>query len=195
MRRFSMHSRILFGMVAWLLGAATATAGSLLAVSLLGQGITGGSRELMTQDAVNNELASAAAESSPSASAIVTPSARPSPTEATPTPAPAATSASPVPGPTTATASPVATSDSPTVSTGGTVLTSSGGQVLAACQATGAYLISWSPLQGYEVAGVSRGPAATARVTFESTANRVTMAVSCSAGVPSAATTVRPGDE
>jgi len=36
-----VHSRILFGAAAWLLGAATATTGSLLAVSLLGQGITG----------------------------------------------------------------------------------------------------------------------------------------------------------
>ena len=34
-----MHVRILAGVGAWLLGAGTATAGSLLAVSLLGQGI------------------------------------------------------------------------------------------------------------------------------------------------------------
>ena len=57
---------------------------------------------------------------------------------------------------------------------------------MASCQAAGAYLISWSPLQGYEVSGVNRGPAATARVTFESTTQQVTMVVSCSAGVPSA---------
>jgi len=36
-----VHRRILFGVAAWLAGAATATAGSLLAISLLGQGITG----------------------------------------------------------------------------------------------------------------------------------------------------------
>jgi hypothetical protein len=75
------------------------------------------------------------------------------------------------------------------------VLTSRGGEVVAACQAAGAYLISWSPLQGYEIAGVTRGPAATARVTFDSDANRVTMVVSCSAGVPSAASYTRVGDE
>ena len=34
LRWCSVHKRILFGIVAWLLGAATATAGSLLAVSL-----------------------------------------------------------------------------------------------------------------------------------------------------------------
>jgi hypothetical protein len=66
------------------------------------------------------------------------------------------------------------------------VLTSPGGDVVASCQPAGAYLISWSPLQGYEVSFVARGPAATARVTFESHATRVTMVVSCSAGVPSA---------
>jgi len=61
--------------------------------------------------------------------------------------------------------------------------------VVASCQPAGAYLISWSPLQGYEVDGVIRGPAVTARVTFSPTtvsptAREVTMVVSCSAGVP-----------
>ena len=57
-----MHRRILFGVAAWLLGAATATAGSLLAVSLLGQGITGGTGPLLSQVAVNRALASESAE-------------------------------------------------------------------------------------------------------------------------------------
>ena len=65
MRRSSMRGRILFGVTAWLLGAATATAGSLLAISLLGQGITGNSGQLLTQDAVNKALASEATEASP----------------------------------------------------------------------------------------------------------------------------------
>jgi serine/threonine-protein kinase len=77
----------------------------------------------------------------------------------------------------------------------GTVLTSPGGEVVAACQATGAYLVSWSPLQGYEADDVSRGPAATARVTFSAGKSRVTMTVRCSAGVPSATSTTQPGDE
>lgn len=68
----------------------------------------------------------------------------------------------------------------------GTLLTSAGGEVVASCQGSGAYLDTWSPSQGYEVSQVNRGPAATAQVTFTSTANRVTMVVSCSAGVPSA---------
>jgi hypothetical protein len=36
---------------------------------------------------------------------------------------------------------------------------------------------------------VIRGPAVTARVTFNSATNSVTMVVSCSAGVPTATTT------
>jgi hypothetical protein len=196
-----MHSRILFGVVAWLLGAATATAGSLLAVSLLGQGITGNSGPLLTQDAVNKELASEAAEASASASVTVTASAEPSGTHATATPSPVTASMSPVQAPTPVTTTPVTTTPvtttaPPTASSGGTVLTSPGGEVVAACQAAGAYLVSWSPLQGYEVGDVSRGPAATARVTFESNASRVIMTVSCSAGVPTATSSTRGvGDE
>lgn len=190
MRRCSVHRRILFGVAAWLLGAATATAGSLLAISLLGQGITGNSGQLLTQDAVNGALVSEAAEASSDGSPSVSPTAAHggSPS-ATPAATPSAVSASPAPAPDPATA----TAASP--STGGTVLTSSGGEVVADCQTAGAYLISWSPSQGYEVDTVSRGPAATARVTFDSASSRVTMVVSCSAGVPAAATYTREGDD
>jgi len=183
-----VHRRILFGVAAWLLGAATATAGSLLAISLLGQGITGDSGQLLTQDAVTRALASEAADASPSPVTsprrqLASPSAparAPASASATATPAATATSA-PAPDPATAAA--------PALADGGTVLTSAGGEVVASCQPAGAYLISWSPLQGYEVDGVIRGPAVTARVTFSPvtvspTAREVTMAVSCSAGVP-----------
>jgi hypothetical protein len=62
--------------------------------------------------------------------------------------------------------------------------------VVADCRPAGAYLVSWSPVPGYESGTVIRGPAVTARVTFNSAANSVTMMVSCSAGVPTATTTV-----
>ena len=61
-----------------------------------------------------------------------------------------------------------------------------GGEVVATCQSGGAYLLSWSPLQGYGVYFVRRGPAATARVSFDSLNFQVTMIVTCSAGVPTA---------
>jgi hypothetical protein len=185
-----VHRRILFGVVAWLLGAATATAGSLLAISLLGQGITGNSGQLLTQDAVSRALASQAAEAPPSAAASATSGPAASAPARTAPAASATPAATDVPAPgqgaDTGTASP---------SGDGTVLTSAGGEIVASCQAAGAYLVSWSPLQGYEVDSVNRGPAATARVTFESTTQRVTMVVSCSAGVPSAASYSGEADE
>jgi hypothetical protein len=70
------------------------------------------------------------------------------------------------------------------------VLTSPGGTVLAQCRQAGAYLVSWSPVQGYEASSVARGPAAQARVVFESGAETVTITVTCpdgTAGVPVAA--------
>jgi hypothetical protein len=76
-----------------------------------------------------------------------------------------------------------------------TALTSQGGTVVAECQPPGAYLVSWSPAQGYEAGKVVRGPATAAQVTFESTANSVTMVVSCSSGVPTATTTVSGGGD
>jgi hypothetical protein len=186
-RRCGVHRRILFGVAAWLLGAATATAGSLLAISLLGQGITGDPGRLLTQDAVTRALASEAAEAS--SPPVTTPSrqlASPSPS-ASATPAATGTSPPHASDP----ASAPAPGTAPGAANGGTVLTSAGGEVVASCQPAGAYLISWSPLQGYEVDGVTRGPAVTARVNFSPvavspTAREVTMVVSCSAGVPSA---------
>lgn len=183
-----MHRRILFGVVAWLLGAATATAGSLLASSLLGQGITGNAAQLLTQDAVNRALASESAE--PPAGTQGRPtaarSAMPSPDAPTTTPAPPVTASPAVTaGPAQDPATAAATAE-PSDHPDGTVLTSAGGDVVASCQASGAYLISWSPSQGYEVSGVNRGPASTAQVTFYSSSNRVTMVVSCSTGVPTA---------
>ena len=62
-------------------------------------------------------------------------------------------------------------SPSPQAATG-TVLTSQGGTVLAECRSAGAYLVSWSPTQGYEATGVIRGPAATTRAIFESDGTR-----------------------
>ncbi len=180
-----VHMRILVGVGAWLLGAGTATAGSLLAVSLLGQGIADGPGQQLTTAAVKSALAREAQEGSPAdflttpppvpTSSVTRPAAsRPSVTQ----PALAAPSVTP-----SATPAVSQTSASPSPpAAGGTVLTSQGGTVLAECRSAGAYLVSWSPTQGYEATGVIRGPAATARVIFESDANSVTMVVSCPDG-------------
>ncbi len=186
-----MHVRILAGVGAWLLGAGTATAGSLLAVSLLGQGIADSPGQQLTAAAVNRALAREAREAGQAAQAGSPPASSPAPSSrrtrpAAPRPAetqPAGAGGT-APAPSQAAASPSAQADA------GTVLTSPGGTVLAECRQAGAYLVSWSPVQGYEASSVARGPAAQARVVFESGAETVTMTVTCpdgTAGVPVAA--------
>ena len=175
--------RILAGVGAWLFGAGTATAGSLLAVSLLGQGIAASPSQQLTGAAVNRALAR---ESRGPGQGV--PSATPSPVHTSGTARPAATrttASRPVrvsPASSTATAAPPAAVSPGPQAAAGTVLTSAGGTVLAECLAAGTYLVSWSPTQGYEASDVTRGPTATARVVFESAAKSVTMTVTCPDG-------------
>ena len=181
------------GVGAWLVGVGAATAGSLVAVSLLGQGIAPSTSQQLSSDAVNRALAIETTE------AGVSPSPTPSKPRPRKTPPPSSTPSQPQAQPQV---KPVTTRPSPTHSPrptssaaftpASTVLTSQGGTVVANCPSGEAYLVSWSPTQGYEVGTVTRGPAVTAQVTFESNANTVTMVVSCTAGAPAATTTVSP---
>jgi serine/threonine-protein kinase len=204
--------RIAVGVGAWLLGVGAATGGSLLAVSLLGQGIAANTSQQLTAAAVSRALASETSDP-PNQGTTTLPSATPSPVRssrtrrpATPPPQPEVTpsshrasadpTASPTPHPTgrtgatpTPTPSPTPTHTTPPP----TVLTSQGGSVVAECLSAGAYLLSWSPTQGYEAGQVLRGPAPTVQVAFQSYANTVTMVVSCSTGVPTATITVTNG--
>ena len=192
-----MQARVFMGVSAWLVGVGTATAGSLVAVSLLGQGIAPSTSQQLSSDAVNRALAVEATEASVSASG--SPSPAPSKLRPRKTPSPSSPPSQP---PAQPQVKPVATQPSPTRSPqparstastpASTVLTSQGGTVVAECPSGEAYLVSWSPTQGYEVDTVTRGPAVTARVTFDSNANIVTMVVSCTAGTPAATTTVTP---
>jgi hypothetical protein len=163
-----MRTRIVIGAGAWLLGAAAATAGGLLVVSELGEGISGSpaSQQSSVAAAVQAQASQAAAQ----------PSLSPTPRSQRSTGAQSGTSG--------------AGGSGSTASTSGTVLSSSGGTVVAQCATTGVFLLSWSPQQGFAASSVVRGPATTARVVFTTTASRVTMVVSCASGVPSAATTV-----
>ena len=178
-----MSARFLAGVGAWLLGAVVATGGSLLAVSLLGRGIIApAASQQLTVAAVNRALASEAAEAArPSPTA--TPPAAPSPT-----PLRRHTKVRPVVPATPAAAAPAPQPTS-------TVLTSVGGTVVARCGTTGAYLVSWSPQQGYEAAGVIRGPAATAQAKFGNGQRVVVMKVSCTGAVPSATTSSHRSDD
>jgi hypothetical protein len=194
-----VHMRVLAGVGAWLLGVGAATAGSLLAVSLLGQGIAASTSQQLTSAAVNNALAAEASEEQ-GADSATTGSPGPSPSatrsdQAQPyrrqpatgvTPSARASRSRPASSPgaqATASATPSST-----------VLTSAGGTVVADCRPAGAYLVSWSPTPGYEIGLVVRGPVSIAHVAFSSAANSVTMMVSCSAGVPTVNNIVRnPG--
>lgn len=171
---------------AWLAGAAAATGGSLLAVSALGQGIAAAPSRPLSVTAVNQALAREAtrqpspdASGGPGNSSGPAGKARSVPGRAVPPPR--RITAHPTRHPT-----PHATRPAPD----GTVLSSQGGTVVAGCGAAGAYLISWSPQQGFAADDVLRGPAATARVTFSDSRVAVTMTVSCAGGKPKAATSV-----
>jgi hypothetical protein len=168
-----MWTRALLAVGAWLLGVVGATAGSLVAVSLIGQSITGPSAQQLTVTAINRALAGAgqnAGQNPPAASPGPSVSARPRPPAPSrhrpAVPAPSAPASTPPPA--------------------GTLLSSAGGSVLAACQKGGVYLISWSPQPGYEADDVIRGPGITARVLFMAGIRGVRMVVSCTGSVPSA---------
>jgi hypothetical protein len=178
-----VHSRILLGIAAWLAGAGAATGGSLLAVSVLGQGMNPAAGEQVSVETVNRALAKEAAERTSTmprraGSPPASPTARPSPAArhrapAARHPAPPARHGAP-PAPSTS---------------GGTVLTSQGGTLVATCAGARAYLVSWSPQQGFGTSGVVRGPATNAQVTFTGGQVTVTMVVSCDAGAPTATST------
>jgi hypothetical protein len=186
-----VHRRIVLGVAAWLIGAGAATGGSLLAVNMLGQGMTPGGGEQQSVTTVNRALAKEAA-----ARAAILPrragarhahsrrrAAAPPAARAATSPQEAGQAVVPgLPG------SPSAPPPSPGATTG-TVLTSEGGTLVASCAGARAYLVSWSPQQGFWSTGVVRGPAASARAAFTSGQLTVTMAVSCATGVPAAATT------
>jgi len=188
--------RVLAGVGAWLVGVGAATAGSLLAVSLLGQGIASNTSQQLTAAAVNNALAAEATEAQAddpvtAGSPDPSPSARRSP-RAQPYQDPQEDGASP-----SASASRSRPASSPsaqaTAMASSAVLTSAGGTVVAECRAGGAYLVSWSPAPGYEVGLVVRGPTDNAEVAFHSAPNRVTMMVTCSTGAPTVSTLSGPG--
>jgi hypothetical protein len=178
-----VRGRILITVTAWLLGAATATGGCLLAVSLLGAGlgVRGSSGHQLTSGGVAKALAAAERESPSDPAATPSRAARARPVTRRPR---ARRSATPTPRPPTPTPTP-AQSTTPV----GTPLSSQGGTVVATCEPAGVYLLSWSPAQGYEVDRFVRGPAAQASVRFETNWLAVTMNISCQGGTPVSNTT------
>jgi hypothetical protein len=169
-----MRSRVLIGASAWLLGALTATGGSLYAVNLLGQGLLEQHSKQVSVAMVNAELA---LETSQHAGVLPSASPGPSALQASGTSAPGAPDkAKPLP------------SRRASASGGGAaarLLTSSGGTAEATCRNGLAHLLFWSPAQGFDVSGQRPGPASVASVTFTDSSGGVTMRVACtSSGVP-----------
>lgn len=94
--------------------------------------------------------------------------------------------AAPAAPPPTSTPSP----DTSTVPTGPSQsLSSPGGTVIARCEGDLAYLVSWSPAQGWSVDEHQRGPATSTMIQFEGDTDsnddlEVTLTVTCRSGSP-----------
>ncbi|GAA4604266.1 hypothetical protein GCM10023195_14500 [Actinoallomurus liliacearum] len=164
-----MTRRVLIGITAWAAAAAVSTGIGIAAISVLGAGITDRGVRPMTPDQVERALAAATAP----APATATATATATPASPTTRPTPRGT---PVAGTTRA-------------------LSTSGGSVLARCgPADAAYLLSWTPAQGYGVDDVNRGPAPRASVKLEADHGRkLVIQVTCRSGVPTATTTTDGG--
>lgn len=63
-------------------------------------------------------------------------------------------------------------------------LNSPGGNVIARCERNLAYLVSWTPMQGYRADDARRGPAAGVSVHFESSDRKIEIIISCRGGRP-----------
>jgi hypothetical protein len=162
-------SRVLIGAGAWMLGALTATGGSLYAVDQLGQGLLEQHTKQVSVAIVNAELA---LESSGNAGQAPTQSPSLS---VSPAPAGGTTGVG-VPDKAKQLGSRKASAPEAGAAK---LLTSPGGTAGAICRGGLAHLLYWSPAQGFEVFGVQPGPAAVASVTFTEPSGGVTMHVAC----------------
>jgi len=167
----AVSSRFLVGLGAWLLGAVTATTGSMIAVNELAHGLLDAQSQELGGSTVSADLVPSASGTGGSPAASVAPSRR-----ARAPAAKATRSADP--------GSNAALSGSAGQNPAGTLLESSAGSVMATCEPAGAYLLYWSPDQGFETDDVLRGPAAVASVLFRGPTSSIVMRVSCSGGTP-----------
>lgn len=163
----SAYGRTAAGVVAWVLGTGCAVGVGALALSLIGSGLGERSRPPLAAQVGPASSAGSAATKTPSAGASASPSTRRSNTAAQ-------ASASP-------SASPVQRD-----------FTFDVGWVTAACDGDMAYLVSWSPAQGYRVDEVRRGPAPSVKVEFESFTVEAAVWVRCVDGIPRASINHEP---
>jgi hypothetical protein len=136
--------------IAWTLGAAVSVGVGLLALSLIGVGLTNGSGDHLTQPVGRADL-----------------------------PGPTVPSSQPTAGDPSATPSASATTTATATMGQNRTIDSAGGTVVARCQPGGAYLVYWSPSPGFRAGVDIRGPAAEARLSFESSTREINVRVTC----------------
>jgi len=163
-----VRSRFLVGVGAWVLGAAAATSGSMIAVNQLAHGLLGPQTQQVTEANLSVNADNPAARPAPSAT--VSQAADDSEDSGR-------RSAAKPP-------EPAATTPSPRQSLTGKWLQTPGGGVSAVCEAAGAYLQYWVPGQGFEADDWNRGPAAVADVVFQGATASIGVRVSCVGGSP-----------
>lgn len=163
----TVRSRVLLGVGAWLLGAVSATAGSLYAVGQLGNSLLAVSTKQMSVAMVNADLAH---EDARQAAPLPTATHKARHHQRVKAHRHGHDETSPA--------------SSPPGSSAGVLLTSPDGSAEAVCTVGGAYLSYWSPQSGFEVDDVVRGPAAVASVIFRGASGDLKMNVSCHGGVP-----------
>lgn len=163
---------------AWTAGALASVAVSLVALSWIDAGSAAGPSQQLAPDGLTRVDPGSVAPAGPSAG--VTDAATEAASDG---PAPPGGAAATPPAPAPPPSGSPAAAGSPA---GGVqrLLSSPGGTVVARCSGAGAYLVSWSPAQGYQVARVERGPAPTAEVTFRDATGRIEMEVHCADGRP-----------
>jgi hypothetical protein len=171
-----MQRRVAAGVGAWVIGAVSATALSLLAVSVFGRDAASSRGPVLSQEDIARALASATDAPPVAASTPVAPMAPA--TSPSATGGPDAPAASAPPSPSGATPTPT------TASTVTRALPSFAGTVVVRCQGSQVYLESWSPAQGFQVAGTQRGPGRIAAVDFTGPEGQVVKRYACYGGVP-----------
>lgn len=163
-------NRRIAAFLGWLVAAGVATTIGLLAVSLLTDNLTSRSMAPLSGDAVARALASSTAHPDRAASTAA-------PTD------PISAAPAPIDSP--------ETPPSPFADPGVTrSLSSPGGTAIARCTGNTAFLVSWSPAQGYGVEDYVRGPAASTLIQFDGEDEAVTLTVACPAGEPVVAVVV-----
>jgi serine/threonine-protein kinase len=173
-----MRSRYVLVAAAWLLGVLTATAGSFLAVNGIAHGLLGTGPQPVAITAIQGDLATHHPSGGEPGAALSPPAAGDDGDQDTGThqPQPVATA--------TLVATPSASANS-----GGSLVDSPGGTVMASCQSGLAYLQYWSPNAGYQADDVMRGPAPQASIGFEQLSSEFEIRVTCNGSHPVASVT------